>query len=468
MGGDILKGVGIIKEGYKEMGVDADLYSSVMAFSKANADEVNRIYKEKGKEGAFEIAELYRGMANEIYKRYVDQLPSDLRAWIAQQETFKEDVINGMLFASYGFVNKGTKNRSVVGMVRNEFDIAKQAFGNLAAYINTFLPRRAIQEFKDMLPQEAKLPEGDDTSPKKPKRKIEGGKIALETLGSGKLHEEIRGIVATSGLKLPDSPEYKDVKKLLTSHDGAKKSQRVPTGELFPVLEKIAADLFGDSNIALRAVREVDLTTKQRTAIQDYIRKKTPELITFVIPKGTSKEGKATGAANTKLGVLYTEGARSKTPAGLKQQKKLHINPDFLLEQAGMVKGQPTVKTTKVDPFLRSMFIQIGVISSNQAIRQEKEALDLTEKQILRLQDGKPSLSYSKKAKSAENTINNIVEEVKLNPLKPKNKKDRTDFQNWVETVWPKYLPATSINAATFGVSSRLQGEKQPWKEVSF
>ena len=63
-----------------------------------------------------------------------------------------------------------------------------------------------------------------------------------------------------------------------------------------------------------------------------------------------------------------------------------------------MVKGQPTITTTKVDPFLRSMVIQIGVIASNQAIRQQKEYLNLTELQVIRLKDGKPKLAYSQAA----------------------------------------------------------------------
>ena len=115
-------------------------------------------------------------------------------------------------------------------------------------------------------------------------------------------------MVAVSGVKLPEKPDYKDVKKLLTNHDGAKlKSKRKPTGELYPVLETMMEDLFGDATIAERIVKEVDLTKKQRKAIQDYVRRKNIDIITYVIPKGTTKEGKATGAANTKLGILYTK-----------------------------------------------------------------------------------------------------------------------------------------------------------------
>ena len=58
-------------------------------------------------------------MANEIYKRYSSQLPRDIKAWMAQQPNIKQDIVNGMLLASYGFINKGTANRSVVGMVQN-------------------------------------------------------------------------------------------------------------------------------------------------------------------------------------------------------------------------------------------------------------------------------------------------------------------------------------------------------------
>ena len=437
--------------------------------SKSDAESVNNIYQEKGKDGAFEIAEEYRGMANKIYDRYVSQLPRDLQAWIKQQDNFREDLINGILFASYGFINKGTANRSVVGMVQNEFVEAKQTYGNLAAYINKFISLRAIQEFKDNLPQESKLPEPTDPTETKPEEQVRKGKMALKELKQEETQEDVKNIVRTSGVKLPAEPSYKDVKNLITSHDGAKKSKRVPTGELFPVLEKICEDLFGDASIALRLVREVDFTKSQRAAIQDYIRRKHVELITYVIPEGTSKEGKATGAANTKLGVLYTEGARTKTGPGLKEQKKLHIDPAFLLEQAGMVKGQPTITTTKVDPFLRSMAIQIGVIASNQAIRQQKEYLNLTELQVIRLKDGKPKLAYSQAASGnvswikqqldkgdfdTINKINKLLGNKKL-ILDPMNTNHVKQMEFFVTDVLAKHLPWEFVNAASFGVGTK-------------
>ena len=161
-------------------------------FSKEASDNVQRIYKEKGKAGAFEIAQEYRGMAEKVYNSYTKGLPQDLQDWISSQpmgldldgnriNSVKNDVITGSLFmstklAQWDGKGKRPANRSVVGMVENEFDIKKQAYGNIAAYINQFFGVRMIEEFKDILPQEyhQNLP-GEDTStkpkPKTPQRK---------------------------------------------------------------------------------------------------------------------------------------------------------------------------------------------------------------------------------------------------------------------------------------------------------
>ena len=119
--------------------------------SKANAQRVRDIYATQGEAGAFEIAEEYRGMANKIYENYKNELPEDLRNMLDQDA--KDIIISGILQASAKYVNDPSlKNRSVVGMVQ-DFEKEKHKYQNLAAYINQFIGRRALEEFKAFLPQ---------------------------------------------------------------------------------------------------------------------------------------------------------------------------------------------------------------------------------------------------------------------------------------------------------------------------
>ena len=113
----------------------------IMQASKAQADKVQDIYAKKGADGAGEIAMEYRGMAEEIFKRNLNLAPSeDIRNNLLDN---KEDIIGDILY------NPGTetaKARTVLGLV-NDFQTKKHKYGNVAAYINQFLPQRAKEIF---------------------------------------------------------------------------------------------------------------------------------------------------------------------------------------------------------------------------------------------------------------------------------------------------------------------------------
>ena len=104
---------------------------------------------------------------------------------------------------------------------------------------------------------------------------------------------------------------------------------------------------------------------------------------------------------------------------------------------------------------------------TNQAIRQEKEALKLTELQIIRLKDGKPSLSFSLSANlnisaitpkmnegdfDAINKINDMLKG--LDVLDNKNPQHVQRMELFITNVLAKRLPWEFINAASFGVGT--------------
>jgi len=253
----------------------------------------------------------------------------------------------------------------------------------------------------------------------KPKSKVVKEKVALETFRETDLQNEIRTDVVTFGVEGVN--KYLDVKKALTAHrkfmkDGTEitpelkakykregkkppkelKSKRIPTGKYYPILEKIAK-MYGVD--PLRLIREQDFTTTQRKNSQNYILARRDEHIVS-LPEGTTKAGDPTGIANTALGKAFFEaGGRTKfkttgTGKGLKEQAKQRIEPSDYLAIFGLI-PRARVNNTSVDPALRSQIIQTAVIATDQAVRQEKDALELSKERVDRLKEGKGAAMYS-------------------------------------------------------------------------
>ena len=293
------------------------------------------------------------------------------------------------------------------------------------------------------------------TTPKKRERVIVEEKVALETFGETALQNEIRADVITLGVE--DVNTYLDVKKNTVSHrkfvgikdakgkvvkqieitkeykakqkklevDAIKKykkqgltekeakkqakkdhgivelkSLRIPTGKYYPILEKIAK-MYGVD--PLRLIREQDLTTTMRKSAQDYILPRREEHIVS-LPEGTTRAGDPTGIATTALGkAFFAAGGRMKfkttgTGKGLKEQAKQRIDPNNYLAIFGLI-PRARVNNTSVDPALRSQVIQTAVIAIDQAVRQEKDALELTKERVDQLKDGKGAAMFSQEAK---------------------------------------------------------------------
>jgi len=302
--------------------------------------------------------------------------------------------------------------------------IIKVPFG---AYMNSLLPLKYSGILEKLKSKVETSSMSDETTAKTVAKKfasntelsnteVEGKVVALNSINENKVQKQLvkiaKGIEALGGLR-----KYKDVKSELVAHrkfmkdgteitpelkaqykkDGKKppkelKSLREPVGKLYGGLEAVAS-IFG-KDIAIRILREQDLTTEQRRSAQDKILQYTPEIIAMM-PFGTTASGDATGAANTKLGIFYDKLSRTKmkntgTGKGLATQQKQNIDPTKFRELVGLVRGG-RINNTSVDGAIRAIIVQVAAIANNQSIRQTHGP------QTLSLKDGKASTMWSKR-----------------------------------------------------------------------
>ena len=93
------------------------------------ANEVNELYEQSGREAAFTISEKYRGMAQKIASKY-----RDVPGYITMQDILVDEILTGP--------------RGVIDLV-NSYN--PQSGVPLAAYINKFLPSRSIEAANSIL-----------------------------------------------------------------------------------------------------------------------------------------------------------------------------------------------------------------------------------------------------------------------------------------------------------------------------
>jgi len=528
--------------------------TQVMA-SKAQSEKVQDIYAKKGVGGAGEIAMEYSGMAEEIFKRNLNNAPSeDIRNNLLSN---KDIIIGDILY------NPGTetaKARTVLGLVA-DFKKEKHKYENVAAYINKFLPERAKEIFApygvEMAITKSQEQEGVKEEVKKKfasntelsNTEVEGKIVALNSIEENKVQKQLvkiaKGIEALGGLrrykevkqeltahkkfvgikndkgevikKIEITPEYKaeqktleeaavkrykrnglsekDAKKKAKKKHGVKelKSLREPIGKLYGGLEAVA-NIFG-KDMAIRILREQDLTTEQRKSAQDKILQYTPEIIAMM-PFGTTASGDATGAANTTLGIFYDKLSRTKmkntgTGKGLNTQQKQNIDPTKFRALVGLIKGG-RINNTSVDGAIRAIIVQVATIANNQSIRQVHGPKTLT------LKDGKASTMWSKRLTEdgTQNTdmsvlmlkenvdykillqskIDQIVKEGLMTrkeaeetygAIDMNSEEGRADMLNWVYNNMSNYMPWSFFNHTGnwTGTFISLAKDKKPIKE---
>ena len=165
--------------------------------SKNASDTVQEIFETKGKDGAFEIIEQYRGMANKLANKY-QNVPG------FERQLLVDEILTG--------------KRGVIDMI-NEYNAETNV--PLAAYINKFLSSRAIEAANRVLKQEF---ETDVTEAKAVVATEASTEVEVETKAKPKpkLRKDLKlqddvidkiknAVIKTFGTKLPSvkSPQFK-------------------------------------------------------------------------------------------------------------------------------------------------------------------------------------------------------------------------------------------------------------------
>ena len=167
--------------------------------SKSDSDDVQTIFEQKGKEGAFEIIEKFKPITNKIVQRRSEAPGFDRQLLTDEIETGKRGIID----------------------LINEYDASKGV--PLAAYINKFLPARAIEASNRVLDTEFKLDVTeargvtDTTTEKVTEQVAEKPTKAKESLrkkiklDKATIQKVVDAVTKTFGTKLPsvDSPQFK-------------------------------------------------------------------------------------------------------------------------------------------------------------------------------------------------------------------------------------------------------------------
>ena len=341
-------------------------------FSKEASDKVQSIYKKQGEAGAFEIIEQFKPIVSRIAEKRREAPNFDKELLMSEIEIGK----------------------------RGLFDLIKEYNPEsgvpLAAFINTYLPSRAIEASRRVLGEEftedvservdiaAEEVADVDVKAKPKKKKI----VLADRLGvTDKVSKAINKIVPDLDI---DKLTFKTLKN------------KIPeiTGELFGIAPKKIENL-------------ANLTKKELQSAQMFINKNA-DLLIAMLPEGATASGTTTGVPNTLLKAFYTKADRAKmaktgSKAGLAIQQKNNINKTDFLETFGVIDGKPDRTDRNTSARVLALANLTGKMITNQAVRQKLGEADAKSKEaISRLKDGKSSVMFSKDAKALASPLDNF------------------------------------------------------------
>ena len=365
------------------------------AESKDASDSVQRLYDTTGVDSAFEIFQLFKPITTRIANRYREVPGFDLEMMISEIEVGQRGI--------YDLIRDYDPNSGVP----------------LAAYINKYLPSRAIEaanrilktEFEEDVTEARGVAAEEATEVKAPERRIKLINVS-EKLG---VESEVLTEVETAGI---------DPKLILSF-------KKVPNAALQTVSNLTGIPVKKLKNLA-------NLSKGELASMQMFVRKNAGLLIDM-LPQGFDSEGKATGVPKTLLDAFYNKrSSRARTKAGLKTQvKKTNILESEFLEVFGIVEGIADRTDRNTSARALALANLLGKIMTNQALR----AIDPSAAQIA---DGMSDVLFSKDVSDSITymapTWSKITASMGATPLDIRGK-DRGAYINWLATVAAKVLP---------------------------
>ena len=245
-----------------------------------------------------------------------------------------------------------------------------------------------------------------------------------------------------------------------------KESDVTPTGPLYGVLDAVAKHFGVD---AKRILANQDLNAKQRKQAQLEIFDRAIDAngnlnqgLIGILAEGQTRSGEATGAANTKLGDLYAEGARLKVAEGASkklgqkkaQDKRTDIAKEEFLALFNMNSDGSDRGGTSGDGAIRAFIVQMAQLEANQQLRiKSLSEGTFSDAARARLGDGKGLMAFNKD--SAEGR-NDRIEQVFA--MLPTTDMSDASIDNVFNNVYSEStLPSRTINSIKNEVKSLVK-----------
>ena len=329
-----------------------------LKLSQGASQAVQDLYNEQGEAAAFDIIEQFKPIVNKIVQRRSEAPGFDRQLLTDEIETGE---------------------RGILDLIR---DYDPDSGVPLAAYINKFLPARAIEASKRVLGEQfdedvdeqvgLAAPDVDDDKPvEQPKRAI-------------KLKSRLTGNIKDA------------VNKIRSEVDN------LPIADL---------DFKSLKNIALEEVQKLfgikpkpgNLTKQDVRNAQQFINNNAEALITM-LPEGSTPGGTSTGVQKVLLDNFYTKQDRAKmsqtgSKAGLSVfQKNKNITPSQFKEVFGITPaGQPNISDRNTSARIKALVSQTERMLTNQEVREALQEKDLPVPS--KLSEGKAELMFSEGVK---------------------------------------------------------------------
>ena len=355
--------------------VAGDVNIETRKLSKEASDKVQEIYKDKGTDGAFEIINEFKPIVNRIVDRRKDAPNFD-------RQLLTDEIETGQ--------------RGILDLVR---EYKPDSGVPLAAFINKFLPARAIEASRRVLGEEftadvteARGVVAEETADVEVQARPRKKKIVLaERLGVTKeVDSAVKKIVPDLDI---ENLTFKSLKNKIPN----------VTGKLFGIAPKKVESL-------------ANLTKKELQSAQMFINKNA-DLLIAMLPEGATPSGTATGVPNTLLKAFYTKTDRAKAAttgsrAGLAIQQKNNINKKDFLETFGIIDGKPDRSDRNTSARVLALANLTGKMITNQAVRTEIAKTKTDTKSIKKIAEGKSETMFSKDVREFNigGTIDNLLD----------------------------------------------------------
>jgi len=394
--------------------------------SEEASQEVQRIYEEQGAAGAFDIIEQFKPITSKLVERRSEAPGFDRQLLTDEIETGKRGIFD--LISEYN-PDSGVP---------------------LAAYINKFLPARAIEASKRVLGEEFT----EDVS--------EARGVAAEEAVTEVTEERVTKKIKPTSLIPAES--VTEIKKQVVA-----KVKDIPADKLsFKKLGDLAPDIIAEA-IGIPVKKLVDpkanLSKGDANAIQRFVSKNADKLLK-ILPEGAVLEaatekliGTSTGVPKGLLNSFYTKQARVGKGAGLAPFKKnANITKADFLKAFGIVEGKKAEEFSARSPeaqALKGIANLYGRLVTNEVIRSETD-LDLTKKQDVAA--GKARLMFSRQGLldvTQARDINAVAKILNISKITV-NDNNRVEKQKQMEeAIVAAKIPSWMFEGSKFGNFAR-------------